>query len=212
MLIICFETPEDKAEKKDGLSGGSHCEPACRVHGKNVNSPLTDKPGAVLNVEPEPDSGVSHDHILSKLRIIDPTVNPSHPTFDFDRWSRTIADLRVQLGVTTPPRSGFVFQNLTVRGSGPAIAHQDTVWTWFTSLFDLRKRPQGKKRKTILRGLDGVLQKGELLLVLGQPGSGCTTFLKTITGQTHGLDLDSESLIEYRGTVEKPKSWCAAGC
>ncbi|KAK3995214.1 ABC-2 type transporter-domain-containing protein [Cladorrhinum sp. PSN332] len=167
--------------------------------GRDKTPNRSDGSRVVLNDEHAPDPKLSQDHLISKLRMMNPAVDPSTPAFDFDLWSRTIASLRAQLDVTVPPRSGFSFQNLTVRGGGSTIAYQDTVWTWFTSLFDLRRRLQKKERKTILHGLDGVLHKGELLLVLGLPGSGCTTFLKTITGQTHGLDLDPESVLEYRG-------------
>jgi len=34
--------------------------------------------------------------------------------------------------------------------------------------------------------------------------SGCTTFLKTIAGETHGFYLDSESDIEYQGLQSFP--------
>ncbi len=140
------------------------------------------------------------DNILSSLGIVDPAVDPSDPAFDFDKWSRTVAMLREQLGVVVPPRSGFVFKDLTVRGSGPAIGYQDTVWTCLESLFDVRRWSRSKGKRCILQGLEGVVQKGELLLILGRPGSGCTTFLKTITGHTHDLELDSDSLLEYKGT------------
>lgn len=147
----------------------------------------------------------SQNIVLSKLRITDPRVDPSHAAFDFDRWSQTVARLRAELGVISPPRSGCVFRRLTVRGSASPIRYQDTVWTALVSLFDFSKLWRGAvQTKTILHNLDGVLQKGELLLVLGMPGSGCTTFLKAITGQTSGLDIDSETVIEYRG--ENPPS------
>jgi hypothetical protein len=42
----------------------------------------------------------------------------------------------------------------------------------------------------------------ELLLALGQPGSHGTTFLKTIIAQTRILELDSQSLVEYKGTTK----------
>jgi len=35
--------------------------------------------------------------------------------------------------------------------------------------------------------------------VLGRPGSGCSTFLKTICGELSGLDLDDSSVVEYNG-------------
>lgn len=68
----------------------------------------------------------------------------------------------------------------------------------------------------ILREFDGLVKSGELLVVLGRPGrcvgsagmlwpeanslsSGCSTFLKTISGETHGFFVDEESDIQYSG-------------
>jgi ABC-type multidrug transport system ATPase subunit len=46
----------------------------------------------------------------------------------------------------------------------------------------------GKKGKEfdILKDFKGVAQPGEMVLVLGRPGSGCTTFLKVIANQRFG--------------------------
>ncbi|KAL9563946.1 hypothetical protein ACKAV7_011981 [Fusarium commune] len=71
------------------------------------------------------------------------------------------------------------------RTRGPAVEQQDTLWTLLTQPFNFRSWFRPKETKIILRGLDGVVQKGELLLVLGRPGNGCSTFLKTITGIPH---------------------------
>ncbi|TGO37926.1 hypothetical protein BHYA_0085g00020 [Botrytis hyacinthi] len=54
-------------------------------------------------------------------------------------------------------------------------------------------------RVNILRDFEGVVGNGEMLMVLGKPGSGCTTFLKTIAGQTHGLFVDYGSQLNYQG-------------
>ncbi|KAL1762505.1 ABC-2 type transporter-domain-containing protein [Schizophyllum commune] len=43
--------------------------------------------------------------------------------------------------------------------------------------------PQKKEYKTILHSSSGVLKPGEMCLVLGAPGSGCSTFLKTIANE-----------------------------
>lgn len=53
--------------------------------------------------------------------------------------------------------------------------------------------------RRILRKFDGLLESGELLLVLGRPGSGCTTFLKTLCGHFNGVRLEPESKINYQG-------------
>ena len=46
----------------------------------------------------------------------------------------------------------------------------------------------GRKGKefNILRNFRGVVKPGEMVLVLGRPGSGCTTFLKVIANQRFG--------------------------
>ncbi|CEI41683.1 ABC transporter CDR4 [Fusarium venenatum] len=141
----------------------------------------------------------STDSVLQKLGLHDQTLNPSSPTFDFQEWSRLLVRLRNHLNVPTPPRSGFTFKSLTVHGSSSGSKHQDTVWTLLTFPLNFRTWFRQKETKTILQGLDGVVHKGELLLVLGRPGSGCSTFLKTITGQMGGLEIGPGSSIQYTG-------------
>jgi hypothetical protein len=109
----------------------------------------------------------SEDSVLRKLGLSDQTLNPSSPSFDFQRWSHALVDLRNRLNLPTPPRSGFAFKNLTVYGSGPAVEQQGTVWTLLTLPFNFKSWFRPKQTKPILQGLDGVVQKGELLLVLG---------------------------------------------
>lgn len=64
----------------------------------------------------------------------------------------------------------------------------------------IRDLVSNRKRKVqILRSMDGILESGEMLVVLGPPGSGCTTMLKTIAGETNGIYLDEGSELNYRG-------------
>jgi ABC-type multidrug transport system ATPase subunit len=39
-----------------------------------------------------------------------------------------------------------------------------------------------------------------MLLVLGRPGSGCSTFLKTLSGDTHGFHVNTKA-VGYSGTL-----------
>ncbi|KAK7471961.1 ATP-binding cassette transporter snq2 [Stygiomarasmius scandens] len=50
------------------------------------------------------------------------------------------------------------------------------IWSLITPLLPLKKVPT----RTILHKNSGMLKPGEMCLVLGYPGAGCTTFLKTI--------------------------------
>lgn len=57
-----------------------------------------------------------------------------------------------------------------------------------------------RKRKVhIIDHIDGVLEAGEMLVVLGPPGSGCTTMLKAISGERNGIYVDNSSELNYNG-------------
>lgn len=52
--------------------------------------------------------------------------------------------------------------------------------------------------KPILQNFNGVARPGEMILVLGRPGSGCSTFLKSIANQREGyLSVDGD--VRYAG-------------
>jgi ABC-type multidrug transport system ATPase subunit len=56
-----------------------------------------------------------------------------------------------------------------------------------------------------------------MLVVLGPPGSGCTTFLKTIAGDYNGIFMDDSSYFNYQGETSgfaadrplRPETWLA---
>lgn len=81
------------------------------------------------------------------------------------------------------------------------VDYQKTVGNMPLVLFQqLRNMITGRKRRVqILHSMDGVLDSGEMLVVLGPPGSGCTTLLKTIAGEMNGIYLDEGSELNYRG-------------
>ena len=58
---------------------------------------------------------------------------------------------------------------------------------------------RGKRKIQILRNFEGLVKSGEMLVVLGRPGSGCSTLLKTIAGETHGFYIGEGSRINYQG-------------
>lgn len=51
--------------------------------------------------------------------------------------------------------------------------------------------------------MTSLVKAGEMLVVLGPPGSGCSTFLKTIAGETHGFSISDDSYINYQGISPK---------
>ncbi|KAF4336765.1 ATP-binding protein multidrug cassette transport [Fusarium beomiforme] len=104
--------------------------------------------------------------------------------------------------------SGVIFRGLTVRGVGLGSSLQPTVGDFFLGLpRKLAKLfTQGPKAamakppvRELISNFDGCVRPGELLLVLGRPGAGCSTFLKTFCNQRAGFE-SVEGEVTYGGT------------
>ncbi|KAF8314175.1 hypothetical protein DL93DRAFT_2228010 [Clavulina sp. PMI_390] len=64
----------------------------------------------------------------------------------------------------------------------------------------------GKGERFLLRGFSGVLKSGEMALIVGRPGSGCTTFLKTLANFRDSFaGIDGEVLYGNMGAKEAKK-------
>ncbi|OQE46403.1 hypothetical protein PENCOP_c001G07055 [Penicillium coprophilum] len=104
---------------------------------------------------------------------------------------------------------GVVWKHLTVKGVGLGAAIQPTNGDFFLGLPRLIKQlfTRGKKGagtgkppvRTILDDFTGCVRPGEMLLVLGRPGSGCSTFLKVLGNQRAGYE-SIEGDVRYDGT------------
>ncbi|TXT15780.1 hypothetical protein VHUM_00283 [Vanrija humicola] len=129
-------------------------------------------------------------------------LDPYSDNFDVQKWTRRL----VQASGDRPHRTaGIAYRNLNVYGYGSDADYQKTVGNIFISGFQsLRDLATGRKRKVeILNDVDGVLDAGEMLVVLGPPGSGCTTLLKSIAGEMNGIYLGEQSELNYRGISPK---------
>ncbi|KAK4141380.1 ABC transporter-like protein [Dichotomopilus funicola] len=150
----------------------------------------------------------------SATAAADPTLDPTSRSFDVTKWVRHfVAQLSAQEGFEAP-ELGVLFRGLDVYGEGRALQVQETVDSVLSAparalkeLFSGRGKgapaAKGDGRRHILHGFNGVLQSGELLAVLGRPGSGCSTFLKTLCGELHGLSVSDKSAIHYNGTPQR---------
>lgn len=127
-------------------------------------------------------------------------LNPHGPNFNGRAWAKALVNTLEGAGQTFRT-SGVAFQNLNVFGFGsPTDYQKDVVNIWLEAVGLVRKfTGAGKRRIDILRNFDGVVKKGEMLVVLGPPGSGCSTFLKTIAGDYNGIFMDENSYFNYQG-------------
>ncbi|OBR13033.1 ABC-2 type transporter [Colletotrichum higginsianum IMI 349063] len=110
--------------------------------------------------------------------------------------------------------SGVIFRDLTVKGVGVGASLQPTVGDIFLGLprkikVLLSHGPKAAFAKPPVRDLishfDGCVRPGELLLVLGRPGSGCSTFLKAFCNQRAGFEA-IEGEVTYGGASSEEMS------
>jgi ATP-binding cassette subfamily G (WHITE) protein 2 (SNQ2) len=106
---------------------------------------------------------------------------------------------------------GVVWKGLTVKGMGLGAALQPTTGDIFLNLprFVRNLFVKGPKKaagkppvRTIINDFNGCIKPGEMCLVLGRPGAGCSTFLKVIGNQRFGYE-SVEGDVTYGGTDAK---------
>lgn len=150
------------------------------------------------NVSSEPNLPDGNTDNMSEASVSG--LDPTKSDFDVYLWAKKVLRAAKDANVKFR-RASFTFKNLNVSGSGIAVNLQATVASVLLAPIRLRewilmaKKPPRK----ILSGFDGVVKPGEMLLVLGRPGSGCSTLLKCIAGELHGLKIAKDSVIHYSG-------------
>ncbi|KAI1770956.1 ABC-2 type transporter-domain-containing protein [Hypoxylon cercidicola] len=122
------------------------------------------------------------------------TQDPAYVSWLARRYPRT----QLRLGVS--------FRRLHVHGFTTSVRIQHTVASYALALprfiaSQFSRRVHGKVQ--ILQDFNGLVLDGQMLLVLGCPGSGCTTFLKALSGDTHGIFIGQETEINYSGIPYK---------
>ncbi|EAT88972.2 hypothetical protein SNOG_03767 [Parastagonospora nodorum SN15] len=112
---------------------------------------------------------------------------------------------------------GVVYKNLTVKGVGSTASFVRTLPDAVLGTFgpDLYRIVSGwvpairlgqhKQTRTLIHDFSGVVKDGEMCLVLGRPGSGCSTFLKAIANNRESY-ASVEGDVSYGGiSAEKQK-------
>ena len=119
---------------------------------------------------------------------------------------------------------GVIFKNLTVKGMGSTTTSTKTLpdailGTFGPDLYNIITRfipalrlNKHQQLRTLVNDFTGVVRDGEMMFVLGRPGSGCTTFLKAIANKrgeyaqvtgdvSYGGISAEEQNAHYRGEV-----------
>ncbi|KAL9127279.1 MAG: hypothetical protein Q9217_003814 [Psora testacea] len=146
--------------------------------------------------------GNDYPNPFAEGKELDPNLDPRSGHFNPEAWVRTLIGLQSRDPERYPKRvAGVAYKHLNVHGFGSLADYQKTFGNYPLSLASLFNHitGRGKRKIQILRNFEGLVRSGEMLVVLGRPGSGCSTLLKTIAGETHGFYIDDKSHINYQG-------------
>lgn len=145
---------------------------------------------------------------VSPFEEVDPRLDPNCDEFDAKFWVKNLRKLKDSDPDYYKHSSlGVAYRNLRARGIATDSDYQPTVASYLYKMgMDLSGkigRPDDSKYFDILKPMDALMRPGEVTVVLGRPGSGCSTLLKTISAQTYGFVVDEQSKISYDGMSPK---------
>lgn len=140
---------------------------------------------------------------LSPFDIDDERLNPSSPKFSPKYWIRNLRKFQSKdTNYYKPYSLSVTYRNLEVTGESVNADYQTSFINVFNKFYTKSKNFISKVRPptfSILKSMDGKFDKGDLCVVLGRPGAGCTTLLKSIAAQTYGFNVSENSKIIYDG-------------
>ena len=130
------------------------------------------------------------------------TGNPydANKSFDLSLYLRHQMEEH-QVRGNNHPEMGLAFRDLRVEGYGMGSKLSEDFLSTLALPFRLPsiiKSATNPHIKEILKGIDGCVKPGEMLLVLGRPGSGCTTFLKSLASYRDGYKAINGDVL-YEG-------------
>ena len=106
---------------------------------------------------------------------------------------------------------GVTWQDLSVQVISSEAAVNETVLSQFNIPTKIKEGRRKPPLRTILNKSHGCVKPGEMLLVLGRPGSGCTTLLKMLANRRGGYksvegdvrfgSMQPKEAEEFRGQI-----------
>ncbi|KAE9980928.1 hypothetical protein EG328_011946 [Venturia inaequalis] len=108
-------------------------------------------------------------------------------------------------------RLGVTWKDLTIKGVSSDTTFQENAFSQFNIPKLAKESRAPKQLKTIVDASSGCVKPGEMLLVLGRPGSGCTSLLKVLANRRKGFaevsgdvnfgSLNAKEAQRYRGQI-----------
>lgn len=156
-------------------------------------------------------AGAAGDGDVDDSSSVDESTGDEDNEFPLEQFMRDgHLEKRTESGESSK-KVGVVFKNLTVKGVGGGASFvrtlpQAVLGTFGPDLYNnlcrlfpwLRVGGQKGELRTLLSDFTGVVRHGEMMLVLGRPGSGCSTFLKVVANNRGGYAA-VEGDVSYSG-------------
>lgn len=145
------------------------------------------------------------DQTTNPFFTSDPALDPHRPAqFNAKKWAKALLQHSNHQPDLYPRHAvGLSFQRLDVHGFGTPTDYQNDVLNVLLKVPTIAMHWLSRKSLNseikIIRDAEGLVKKGEMLLVLGRPGSGVSTLLKTLSGETKGLHLGPDAKLDYDG-------------
>lgn len=132
----------------------------------------------------------------------DPRLDPNSPDFSSKYWIKNLRAMQDKdLDYYKPCSLGIVYKNLSCHGVAAEADYKTDCINWIakTAQWIFQKVHPTIRKFEILKPMDGLIAPGSLVAVLGRPGAGCTTLLKTMSSQTYGFHVGKDSIVSYQG-------------
>ncbi|KAJ0423003.1 ABC-2 type transporter-domain-containing protein [Aspergillus carlsbadensis] len=162
------------------------------------------------------ESTVSADEASpTDARTEKPSIADTRPTWHMAPEVRQMK-YRDEKGGEKPRKLGVTWNNLTVKGIGRDANFNENVLSQFVPFHKNGNghgngNGKGAQMKTIIEDSHGCVKPGEMLLVLGRPGAGCTTLLSVlannrlgyeeVTGDVFYGNMSADEAERYRGQI-----------
>lgn len=137
--------------------------------------------------------------------------SPDSPTFDASATIGTFVKEASEQGIHLR-KAGVTMENISAEGLDSTFLEGKTFgdilclpWTIIKGIRESRKH---HKMRTILTNVSLLAKPGEMVLVLGRPGAGCSSLLKCAAGETSQFAGGVTGDISYDGIPQDEMMKC----
>lgn len=197
-----YTGPGTKEEFQDARQSDGQ---AARDHIVRLMARRTSSVGEEEDLDPEVLSRVETlARTLSSHRMRNGVLQVDPDDFDAEAIIRAHVRGSEEQGIHLR-RAGVIGENFTVVGKDCSSVEAQTfedILLLPRTIFRGIREAKNRKTRDIVRNANILARPGEMILVLGRPGAGCSSFLKTVSGEVDNFE-EVRGEISYDGIPQK---------